>query len=605
MRYDPVTLEIVRSRLQQITREMGVVLRRTSFSNIFNEGTDFSTALFDAAGQLVTQAEHVTCHIAAMPFSVAAVLKAFGPDGFRPGDIVVVNDPYLGGTHLPDITVLKPVFHNKRLEFLAVDRGHHVDVGGMRPGSYSGDATTLFQEGLCIPPIKLFDAGRHNDSAWRLILRNVRLPAFTEGDMNAQLAAVNLCEERVSEVIVEYGLGTVRAAASHAIAQSEAMMRAAIRLIPNGIVHFTDYLDPDSFSDLPYPITVRVEVEDDSIHVDFTDCAGQARGPINAVPAVTHGSVYIALLALTNPRIPRNAGCFRPIRVTTRKGSIVDPEFPAAVVGGNTETSCRIINAVWGAMAGLVPERVIGSMGDSTYNFCLGGVDPRSGKPYVWYQFPPGGWGARAGCDAFFPAIAILGADTSNTPQEALELAYPVHVVAYRLATDSAGPGRQRGGQGVEWLLQPVGHITELSINAERSVVSTMGLFGGQPGSRAAYRVYRGWNGKGMAEDELAGNSRSVETLGSRCGGVLVAPDDLIYIRTSGGGGYGPPEERDVAALIQDWRDGRVSAAHLAEAYGVTFDEHGKVASRRAAPVFRPTIQQFVGPLRRTEVVIS
>jgi N-methylhydantoinase B len=536
---DAITLEVLRHAFTAVAEEMNANLIRSAYSPNIKERRDCSSALFDAAGQMVAQAESIPVHLGAMPYSVSAAVRAVR--SFSPGDVVVLNDPYAGGAHLPDITFVAPVFFGERLIAFVANRAHHADVGGKEPGSLSGDTVEIYQEGLRIPPVRLWRGGNVDRDLLDLILLNVRTPDERWGDLRAQRAACVTGIERLTSVIERYGVEVASDGMSAILDYSERRMRGEIERMPDGAATFSDVLDDDGVSSGPIPIRVVVTIEGDRIAFDFTGTAEQVRGPVNAVLAVTSSATYYAVRALTDPEIPPNAGCYRPIEIVAPVGSLVNPAPPAPVVGGNLETSQRIVDVILGAMGQLVPDRTIAACQGSMNNVAVGGTDPRTGRPYSLYETIAGGYGAhpdRDGADGIHSHMT----NTLNTPIEALEIAYPLRVERYELRGGSGGEGRYRGGLGIRRDIRSLGHDARVSLLTERRVSRPYGLAGGGPGGLGENVLIRG-------DEEIALPAKGSVTL--RCG-------EIISLRTPGGGGYGSAAGRDPAAIEADRREERL-----------------------------------------------
>jgi len=536
---DAITLEVLRHALTAVAEEMNANLIRSAYSPNIKERRDCSSALFDPAGQMIAQAESIPVHLGAMPYSVAAAVRAV--ETFAPGDIVVLNDPYAGGAHLPDITFVAPVYAGERLVAFVANRAHHADVGGKEPGSLSGDTVEIYQEGLRIPPVRLWRAGDVDRDLLDVVLLNVRTPAERWGDLRAQRAACRTGIERLTSVIERYGIDPVAAAMAAILDYSERRMRAEIERIPDGTATFSDVLDDDGVSGGPIPIRVAVTVEGDRIGFDFTGTSDQVSGPVNAVFAVTSSATYYAVRALTDPEIPPNAGCYRPIEIVAPVGSLVNPRPPAPVVGGNLETSQRVVDVILGAMGQLIPSRAVAACQGSMNNVAVGGIDPRTGGPYSLYETIAGGFGARPDRDGV-DGIHSHMTNTLNTPIEALESAYPLRIERYELRGGSGGVGRFRGGLGIRRDIRGLAPEARVSLLTERRVSRPYGLAGGGPGQPGANVLIR--DGR---EAPLTGK-----------GSVTLRRGEILSIRTPGGGGYGDPAERDPTALEVDRREGRV-----------------------------------------------
>jgi len=519
-RIDPAELSIAASLFASVAEEMGVALGRTALSPNIKERRDYSCAVFDPQGRLVAQAAHIPVHLGAMPTAVAAALP-LAP--FRPGDVVILNDPYLGGTHLPDITMVSPVFVGRRLAGFVASRAHHADVGGMAPGSMPL-AQELWQEGVIIPPLKLCEGGRLNRGVLSLLLRNVRTPEERQGDLDAQMAAQRIGEARLQEICQRYGLRRAWLLMAALQDYAERMTRAAIARIPDGDYQFEDCLDDDGVTDEPLPIRVRVSVRGDSLHCDFTGTAAERPSSINAVAAVTRSAVYYVVRCLLEESVPANEGCFRPVSLTLPEGTLVNVRPPRAVSAGNVETSQRIVDVVLGALAQALPELVPAASQGTMNNVALGGWDPYRGRPFAYYETVGGG----AGAGPLGPGLSAVHThmtNTMNTPVEALELAYPFRVSEYRVRRGSGGLGRHRGGDGIvrtwEFLAPAV-----VTIVTERRRLPPWGLQGGGPGQRGRNLLRRA-------------SGETVELPGK--GQFQLSPGDQLVLETPGGGGWGEP----------------------------------------------------------------
>ncbi len=548
---DPVTVEVLRHALSGIAEEMNANLIRTGYSPNIKERHDCSSALFDPQGRMIAQAESIPVHLGAMPFSVRAALERFSR--LEPGDTVVLNDPFAGGAHLPDITFITPVFHENTPVALAANRAHHADVGGKTPGSVAGDATEIYQEGLRLPPIKLWKRGELDRDVLALIMANVRTPEERWGDLRAQAAANETGRMRLLELIARYEPEQLDAVVKAILDYSERRMRAEIAALPDGVYTYDDALDDDGVSTTSIPIRAAIHVIGERLVVDFSGSASQVAGPINAVYAVTASAVYYAVRALTDPSIPPNEGCYRPIEIIAPAGTVVNASPPAAVVGGNLETSQRIVDVLIGALAQAVPERAIGACQGTMNNLTLGGIDPRSGRPYTLYETIGGGFGAHANQDGV-DGIHSHMTNTLNTPIEALEIAYPLRVERYELRVDSSGAGKQRGGLGIRRDIRAVDHQTTVSLLGERRVLQPYGILGGEAGASGADFL--------ISPD---GEKRRLPSKGS----FDLDPAWVLSIRTPGGGGYGCPSDRDRKRVQEDVCEGRITAQHAIDRYGV------------------------------------
>jgi N-methylhydantoinase B len=536
---DPVSFEILKNSLISIAEEMGVVLRRSSFSPNIKERRDFSCALFTATGQLVAQAEHIPVHLGAMPYSVQAVRKEFEND-LSEGDDIILNDPFRGGTHLPDITMVSPIFFQERLVGFAANRAHHSDVGGVAPGSMSALSRDVNQEGIRIPPVKLWEEGKANRQLLDFVLTNVRTPDERLGDLRAQRAANLVGAKRLTELLKKSSISSVESGMKQLIDYSEELMVKKIRELPRKSASAVDYLDDDGFGTTDIPIKVKITVSRGSILFDFSGSAKQVKGPLNAVRSVTLSAVYYVVRCITDPSIPANAGCFKPIEVKTPSGTIVNAEPPAPVAGGNVETSTRIVDVTLKALSNIIPERVCSACQGTMNNVTIGGVDPRTGKYFTYYETIAGGFGARYNKDGV-DGIHSHMTNTLNTPVEALESAYPLRVRRYELVRGSGGQGQFRGGLGIRRDTELLAEGSTISLMGERQRRGPWGLSGGESGSPGAYGIVRSERITGLpSKITLPANG-----------------SDTLTVTTPGGGGHGAASRRAREMIEQDRADGK------------------------------------------------
>jgi N-methylhydantoinase B len=536
---DPVSFEILKNSLISIAEEMGVVLRKSSFSPNIKERRDFSCALFNATGQLVAQAEHIPVHLGAMPYSVQAVLKEF-EDDLSEGDDIILNDPYRGGTHLPDITMVSPIFFKDRLIGFAANRAHHSDVGGVAPGSMSALSKDVNQEGIRIPPVKLWEEGKANRQLLDFVLTNVRTPDERLGDLRAQRAANLVSAKRLTELLKKSSASSVESGMNQLIDYSEELMAKKISELPRKSASAVDYLDNDGFGTTDITVKVKITVGRESILFDFSGSARQVQGPLNAVYSVTLSAVYYVMRCVTDPSIPANAGCFKPIEVRAPSGTIVNAQPPAPVAGGNVETSTRIVDVTLKAFSNIIPQKVCAACQGTMNNVTIGGVDPRTGKYFTYYETIAGGFGARYEKDGV-DGIHSHMTNTLNTPVEALESAYPLRVRRYELVRGSGGRGRFRGGLGIRRETEVLAERSTISLMGERQRHGPWGLFGGDSGSPGAYGIVR--------ENRIT--SLSSKTTFSADSG------DVLTVTTPGGGGYGAASRRAREMIGQDKADGK------------------------------------------------
>jgi N-methylhydantoinase B/oxoprolinase/acetone carboxylase alpha subunit len=566
---DLITLEIIRSTLINLTEEMGIAMGRTSHSPIFNEGRDYSCAVFDRAGEMIAQAAFDPLHLGAMPFAVEWALQELGLENLAPGDVILTNDPYRGGSHLPDFTMMLPVFAGGAVVAVCANRAHQVDVGGSVPGSFFGEATELFQEGVCVPPVLIARAGEEVADVWRLILANVRDPDSARGDLRAMLGSLRTGERRVLELVHRHGLETFGDALEEIKDYSERRMRREIEAIPDGEYRFVHWLEDDGHSTDPLAVAVTVTIDGSDAIADFSGSAPQARGPVNAPYAVTASNVYCPFLEVVAPDIPTNHGCYRPITVIAPPGTVVNPNFPAPVVGGNVETSARISEAVMGALAQAVPERIVAPSHGTFLNLTAGGHDPRTGKDFVFYLYREGGWGGRRDADGNSAVFGTWSNDRQSS-MEANEQVYAIRFEAHSLTENSDGAGRTRGGLGTTMRIRVLCPSLRLSLVGERCRSAPFGMFGGLPPEPLANGL---WNqvtfhladGRAGTAVDLFGRSSP-----SKWGEIELHEGDEFEYVTIGGGGYGPPAERDTSAIEEDIALHYVSPERAERVYGRT-----------------------------------
>jgi len=502
---DPVTLSVLASALAGIAEEMGAVLIRGAYSSNIKERRDCSAALFDARGRMVAQAEHIPVHLGAMPESVAAVMER-DP---APGDVFILNDPFTGGTHLPDITLVSPIALDGEVLGFAVTRAHHSDVGGMSPGSMPSNSHELLQEGLVIPPLRLERAGEVVDDVLDLILSNVRTPAVRRGDLRAQIAANRLAERRLAELVERRGRDIVLAAFDEVLSYAERRTREALRGVPDGRYEARGAMEGDGVTSDDVEIAVAVKVEGDGLEIDFEGTADAVAGNVNCPLAVTHSACYFALRVLLPSDVPANGGAYAPVAVRAPEGSLVCARPPSAVVAGNVETSQRIADTVLLALGQAVD---LPAQGQGTMNNLIIG-----GRGWTYYETIGGGQGASAAGDG--PSGVHVGmSNTLNTPVEALELEFPMRVERYELRAGSGGEGEHRGGDGIERAVQVLEPAT-LSLLTDRRRHAPQGGHGGGPGEVGANLL--------DGEELPAKTTRSLE------------PGAVVTVRTPGGGGYG------------------------------------------------------------------
>ena len=530
--------------------EMGVVLRRTSYSPNIRDRLDFSCAVLAPWGELVAQAEHIPVHLGSMAVGLRNAVREIERLGMdiRPGDVIAVNDPYIAGTHLNDLMLIKPVFHRGRLVAFVANKAHHVDVGGQVPGSVGGNVEELVQEGFRLPVVKLAETGRVREDIIRIFKANVRTPDYVEGDLKAQLAALNVGERMIARLAERYGSEALLEAWREALDYTERYTKRAIaELNVEGEAEAEDYIEPPGGGLAAIRVKLSISSEKGLVIVDYSGTDPQLEAPLNAVYGVTVAATLYALKSIIDPEMPMNGGFERSIRILAPEGTIVNPRPPAPVSAGNTETSQRIADVVLRALAELLPGRVPAASCGSMNNLSVGG------EGWAFYETIACGSGARPTGDGV-DGVHTNMTNTLNTPIEVLEKEYPILFTSYKLRPDSGGPGMYRGGLGVERAFVALQDNIKAAITGERVKTRPWGLAGGLPGAPAEYLVVR--------------RDGTVERLPSKAVVKLNKGDKLI-IRTPGGGGYGPPGRRPRELILRDLEEGRITGAHASSYYNL------------------------------------
>ncbi len=562
---DPVTFEVLRSLFEYTCVRMSRILQKTSFSPILYDMVDFSNAVYDADLQLLGQTANCPVHLAAMQFSARAAGERFGLQNLHEGDVVVLNDPYEGGTHLNDITFTMPIFFRGRLLGFAVSRGHWTDVGG---GAAGGQAfgTHIAAEGLRLPPIKLFEHYTINQDFLRIIINNTRTPQYVEGDIQAHLGALRAAEAELQRAAERYGEETVRLAMKEIIAYPERMTRKAISEIPDGVYEGEDYADTDGFSDEPVRIKVKLIVREDEITVDFTGSDPAATGAINSPLANTYSAVYYSLKFFLSPDAPANGGMFARIKVILPDDCWLNAKWPSPTIACTTLTSSKITSAIWQALAKAIPHRAAASTFAECNWFVCAVRDPLSRNVPVFSDLPAGGWGGTPYADGMSVTMDPLG-NCMNLPAETAELLFPVVYEAFELRSDSAGAGKQRGGLGARLQIRFLGDA-ELSMETSRTREGSPGVNGGA--RSPAQRLSKlGLDGKKETIGGWAEDGRWKRCL---LAAYHFAPGERFLFESTGGGGWGNPLERDVATVLDDVLDEYISVETARELYGVLID---------------------------------
>ncbi len=550
---DPVLLEVIRYRLESIVEEMQWSLIRGSFSPVVKEALDASCSLFDADGTVIAQSRSNPSHLGSLVFSVRSILAQYPVSSMEAGDVFIMNDPYLGGTHLPDIALVMPLVVEGRVVAMSASMAHQVDVGGIMAGSVPTHATEIFHEGLRLPALRLAHRGVIDDGLLRLIRQNVRMPDTLQGDLNAQLAAGKIALRRLAETGARYGWPQLGALFTELLDRSEAMTRKALAALPAGTYHYVDYLDNDGI-DLDRRIRIEVAVTLDgqgNVAFDFQGTSAQVRGPLNIVPSGVHSAAFYGVRAITDPAIPTNGGCFRPVTVKLPPRSLVNPDAPAPV-NGRTPVMKRIASCIVGALAQVLPERFPAASAASVLVLAFGGEWPKDAQAgthapsrrFVVTDLINGGSGAALGHDGI-DGIATDMTNGMSLTAEVLELEAPIRLLRCAIRADSGGTGAFRGGCGLEREYLVLHGPVSISHRGERHYARAPGLAGGGDGA--------------LATSEILRVDGRIETVPSK-GMLVLQAGDRLRVFTPGGGGYGPVAERTPEAIAEDLRSGKVTA---------------------------------------------
>lgn len=557
---DPITLEVMRNAFYSISDEMVASLIRASYSTNIKDRRDTSCAIYTATGDVVVvaQAEVGTpLHLGTMQSAVRSAMDAYPFDALEPGDAVAMNMPYPAGPgHLNDLCLISPIFYRGRRIAIAANQAHHVDVGGFAPGSMPFGVTEIFQEGLQIPPIRLFRAGELEPELWSLIEANVRPKVEVQGDLRAQYAANNTGARRLEELVDKYGLSTTERYLGEMINYSERRMRSALQKIPEGSYTYEDVVEGDGITDKPYTIRVTVEAKGDSVRTDFSATDDAADGPINCRWPSVAACVYYVFKAVLDPELPPNAGAYEPFDIVVRDGSVLSANYPTAVCNANIITTQRITDVLLGALSKAIPDRVQAACSGTMNLLNIGGTDPRTGILYNYIETYAGGQGGMHDLDGM-DAIQNHMTNTRNAPVESIEVAYPLLVERYELLPNSEGAGNHRGGVGLTREIRVLGEGVQLTLSSDRKSVSPWGLLGGMAASPSSCEI--------IATDD------SIRTLPSKIT-TRVTSGDLIVTKTPGGGGWGSPHSRDTSAVLKDVLAGLVSQERATKIYGVVID---------------------------------
>ncbi|MBY6058770.1 hydantoinase B/oxoprolinase family protein [Leisingera daeponensis] len=554
MRVDPITFEVVNNALVGVAEQMAATILRTSYSTVVREMLDYSTAVFDPNGHIIAQSCRIPIHLNSMSRSLRTTLDGIIPiEEWNEGDIIITNDPYLGGQHLPDVQTFMPVYADGKIVAICGTLDHHLDLGGMRPGSYAGDAVEIFQEGFRIPPFKLQEKGKPNERFLAVFDANVRQPDQTGGDLRAQAAALNIGRDGVLELVARYGVKTFESCLLDAIDTSETRMRTKIRELPEGDYYGEYYVDDDGVTDERITVKVKLTIEDGSIHLDFTGTDKQRRAPTNATISSCESASYFAILSILDPTIPSNFGLYKPITITAPEGTVVNAQSPAPVVGRNTITH-TIVSAIMQALADVVPERVTAGYYANSNVHILAGDGTGEHAPWILFDIEVGGGGARRtkdGVDCWSQGIHNL----ANTPIEMIEVMYPLQFTRYEFLPDTGGAGRTRGGLGVRRDIKFLDRSGTLETQFDKFKVEPFALDGGKPGSTGKL-----W---------LNPDSNAPVSLKSKTNNQRLVRNDIFSMCTQGGGGYGPPPERCKDAIKRDIVEGKLTPERAKLDYGV------------------------------------
>ena len=558
---DPVTLEVVHSALFTVAEEMSTGLQRSAYSSNIKTRLDYACAIFDSRLRNIVQDLKIPSMLGGLVNIVPSAVREYGKDRLEVGDGVLTNDPYRGGTHLPDVTLINPVFYGGEIFCYVANVAHHQDMGGRAPGSVPGDTTEIYQEGFIIPPIKLLEKGEVREDLLKIVLANVRASWERAGDYRAQIAANKLGVKLIHSLIEKYGAETLRAYMEAILDYTERRMRREIQRIPEGTYTAEDYLDNQGVTQDPVRIAVDVTVEDGDVVIDLSRSDEQGPGPMNAALSPTCSAVFYVFKCVTDPDMPPNHGMYRPLHIVAPEGLVVHAVHPAATAGC-WEVAQRVVDTILKALAEPLRDRICAAGKGIICNISFGGIDPRSGRVYAFYETVGGGYGGRPTIDGMDGVQSTL-TNTQNAPLEELELCYPVMMERYGLIPDSEGPGEYRGGLGIRRDYRFHGHEATFSVLSDRGRYPPWGLFGGLSARTSRYII------NPESENPVILNSKDTVTL---------KPGDLVRVETPGGGGYGDPIERRLEAILEDVRNGKVSVERARTFYGVIIDpENGRI----------------------------
>lgn len=573
VKVDPITVEVLSNAFMSIAEEMGGILVRTAYSTNIKERKDCSCAIFNAKGETIAQAEHIPVHLGSMLGIVQEITKKYHIDEIEPGDMFVANDPYSGGgTHLPDITIAAPIFHDGEIVAYVANIAHHSDVGGRVPGSMSGDSTSIFQEGLRIPPIRIMKGGHLLQDVMDIIMLNCRTAFERTGDIMAQVAANTIGAERAVEVIDKYGRDIVLSGMEELMNYGERKMRAGIRALPNGTYEFEDYMDDDGIDiGKRVPIHLKLTIQDDSVHLDFAGTAPQVKGAVNVVENALKATVFYAMKSIIDPTLPPNGGFYRAISIDAPLGTLVNPKAPGAC-GARTDACQRVADVVFGAMAQVVPKQVMAGSNSAVTTVIFSGNDRKNDRFFVYPESLGGGYGARYNKDGL-DGVHVHITNSSNLPIECMEAEYPIMVERYEIRNDSGGAGEYRGGLGYHRdyrILQD----TVFSSHGDRQKTAPWGLAGGLAGLPGRFVI-----NPDTPEERVLPSAKSSE--------IQLKEGDIMSAQTPGSGGFGDPYKRRIENVLEDVLNEKVSVENAKQFYGVVVDMNTKTVDQEATKRLR------------------
>jgi N-methylhydantoinase B len=554
--FDPVTLEVVGNYLISAVREMGTTLMRTAYSVVLREQMDCTTALFDPKGQLIAQADHVPSHQGTLSYAARWVANHFE---MKPGDIVILNHPYQGGTHHPDIMIFRPVFFEGKQVAISAALGHQIDVGGRSPGSVATDARDVFEEGLIIPPMKLYREGQLVEEILQMIEANIRVPEETMGDIRAEIAATAVGEKRYIELCKKYGTDNLAQIIADLLDHSEAMMRRDLAKYPNGTYHAVGFMDGDGLSEDMVRIEVAVTLQDGTATIDFTGSSPQVRGPFNCSISSVQAACFCAVRYMVDPAILQNEGCYRPIKLVLPERSIVNPEKPAPL-SGRFHTLERIATTIVQAFNGATGANAVANGHGHLSSFSTSGRKPSTNGTFVLFEYHGGGWGGTSRTDGLDATFGLM-ANCYDNPIEAIELSYPLLIENYELITDSGGAGQHRGGLGLRKRIKYLHQSGYLTNRSDATKFGAAGTLGGEEGK--------------PAQHFLVHADGAIERLPSKATNLSISAGDVMVLETAGGGGYGSPLDREITLVQSDVANGKVSVTAARDIYGIVLDSRG------------------------------